>query len=160
MSDWDQPILRVTLHAGPPRTRSARPGSETARSRVLQMSEGDRTQRRTRINQLTIISFTGSDVNVHYIAVGIVVATLSVDTRESWKNVDGEWQSRAGGIVWSFGKQAEFTRTLTKGSYVIVHGAVRTREYERHGAKHGIVKVRGDTIGKLDRAERRVGAEG
>ncbi len=33
----------------------------------------------------------------------------------------------------------------------MVQGAVRTREYEREGAKHRIVEVRADTIGKLDR---------
>jgi single-stranded DNA-binding protein len=59
-----------------------------------------------------------------------------------------------------FFRQAEFTRTLTKGSYVMVQGAVRTREYERDGVKHRIVEVRADTIGKLDRAERRAEAEG
>jgi hypothetical protein len=42
----------------------------------------------------------------------------------------------------------------------LVQGTVRTREYERDGAKHRIVEVRADTIGKLDRAERRAEAEG
>ncbi len=41
----------------------------------------------------------------------------------------------------------------------MVQGAVRTREYERDGAKHRIVEVRADTIGKLDRAERRSDTE-
>ena len=41
----------------------------------------------------------------------------------------------------------------------MVQGAVRTREYERECAKHRIVEVRADTIGKLDRAERRAEAE-
>ena len=36
----------------------------------------------------------------------------------------------------------------------MVQGALRTREYERDGAKHRIVEVRADAIGKLDRAER------
>ena len=56
--------------------------------------------------------------------------------------------------VVSFSKLAEYSRTLTKGSYVMVQ-AVRTREYERDGVKHRVVEVRADTIGKLDRAERR-----
>ena len=42
----------------------------------------------------------------------------------------------------------------------MVQGAVRTREYEREDAKHRIVEVRADTIGKLDRTERRSEAEG
>jgi hypothetical protein len=42
---------------------------------------------------------------------------------------------------------------------VIVQGAVRTREYERDGTKQRIVEVRPDTIGRLDRAERRPDTE-
>jgi single-stranded DNA-binding protein len=42
----------------------------------------------------------------------------------------------------------------------MVQGAVRTREYEREGAKHRVVEVRADTIAKLDRAERGAEAEG
>jgi single-stranded DNA-binding protein len=42
----------------------------------------------------------------------------------------------------------------------LVQGAVRTREYERNGVKHRVAEVRADTIGKLDRAERRAEAEG
>ena len=53
----------------------------------------------------------------------------------------------------SFGKQAEFTLTLTKGSYVLVQCAVRTREYEGDCVKRRVVEVRADTVGKLDHAE-------
>jgi hypothetical protein len=42
----------------------------------------------------------------------------------------------------------------------MVQGAVRAREYERDGVKHRVVEVRADTVGKLDRAERRSEAEG
>ena len=45
------------------------------------------------------------------------------------------------------------------GSYVLVQGAVRTREYEREGVKQRIVELRADTIGKLDRAARRLESE-
>ena len=38
----------------------------------------------------------------------------------------------------------------------MVQGAVRTREYERDGVKQRVVEIRADTIGKLDRAERRL----
>ena len=113
------------------------------------------------LNQLTIIGFTGSDADVHYTQNGTLVTTLSVATKESWKDADGNWQSRTDWHrVVSFSKLAEYSRTLPKGSYVMVQGAVRTREYERDGAKHRIVEVRADTIGKLDRAERRPDTEG
>jgi single-strand DNA-binding protein len=112
------------------------------------------------LNQLTIIGFTGSDADVHYTQSGTLVTTLSVATKESWKDADGNWHSRTDWHrVVSFSKLAEYSRTLPKGSYVMVQGAVRTREYERDGAKHRIVEVRADIIGKLDRAERRSDTE-
>ena len=111
------------------------------------------------MNQITIIGFTGSDAEAHY-TQRHAGSMLSVATKKSWKDADGNWQSRTDWHrIVSFGQQTEFTRTLTKGSYVLVQGALRTREYERDGLKHRVVEVRADTIGKLDRAERRTEAE-
>ncbi|MBC8167645.1 MAG: hypothetical protein H7Y20_17470 [Bryobacteraceae bacterium] len=36
-----------------------------------------------------------------------------------------------------------------------VQGSVRTREYEKDGTTHRVFELRADSIGKLDRAERR-----
>ena len=51
-----------------------------------------------------------------------------------------------------FGKLAEYTRTLAKGSYVTVQGAVRTREFERDAVSHGLQKGVPTQVGKRDRA--------
>lgn len=107
------------------------------------------------MNQITIIGFTGSDAETHYTQNGTLVVTISIATKESWKDADGNWQSRTDWHrIVSFGKLAEFMGTLIKGSYVMVQGAVRSRDYEREGVKHRVVEVRADTVGKLDRAER------
>jgi single-strand DNA-binding protein len=107
------------------------------------------------MNQLTLIGFTGQDADVHYTQNGTLVTTLSVATKESWKGSDGGWQSRT---TWHrvvlFGALAEYARTLTKGSLVLVQGAVRSREYDKDGIKNRVFELRADTIGKLDRAER------
>ena len=47
------------------------------------------------MNQLTLIGFTGQDAEVHYTQNGTLVTTLSVATKESWKNAEGAWQSRS-----------------------------------------------------------------
>jgi len=108
------------------------------------------------MNQLTIIGFTGNDAEAHYTPSGTLIATISVATKESWKNADGQWQSRTEWHrVVTFGKLAEYARTLGKGSHVMVQGPVRSREYERDGIKHRVFELRADTIAKLDRAERR-----
>ena len=107
------------------------------------------------LNQLTLIGFTGAEAEVHHTQNGTVVAVISVATKESWKDADGEWQSRTDWHrVVTFGKLAEHTRTLAKGSYVMVQGAVRTREFERDGIRQRITEVRAESVGKLDRAER------
>jgi len=107
------------------------------------------------MNQLTLIGFTGQDAEVHYTQNGTLVTTLSVATKESWKNAEGAWQSRS---EWHrvvlFGPLAEYARTLIKGSLVLVQGAIRSREYEKEGIKHRVFEVRAETIGRLDRAER------
>ena len=40
-----------------------------------------------------------------------------------------------------------------------MQGVVRTREYERDRLRQGAVEVRADTVGKLDRTERRAEGE-
>ena len=83
------------------------------------------------LNQLTIIGFTGQDADSHYTPNGTAVTMFSVTTKESWKNDKGEWQSRTDWHrVVTFGKLAEYTRTLPKGTHVMVQGSLRSREYE------------------------------
>jgi single-strand DNA-binding protein len=108
------------------------------------------------MNQLTIVGFSGNDAEAHYTPSGALVTTLSIATKESWKDADGQWQSRTEWHrVVAFAKLAEYARTLSKGSHLMVQGAVRSREYERDGVKHRVFELRADTIAKLDRAERR-----
>ena len=108
------------------------------------------------MNQLTIIGFTGQDADFHFTPNRTPVATISVATKESWKNEKGEWQSRTEWHrVVAFGKLGEYAKTLAKGSHVLVQGALRSREYEKDGVKHRVVELRADSIGKLDRAVRR-----
>ena len=45
------------------------------------------------LNQLTIIGFTGQNADFHFTSNGTPVTTLSVATKESWKDAAGDWQS-------------------------------------------------------------------
>src|SRR5215831_2986952 len=67
------------------------------------------------LNQLTIIGFTGQDADFHFTSNGTPVTTLSVATKESWKDAAGDWQSH---MEWhrivAFGKLAEYAKTLTR----------------------------------------------
>jgi single-strand DNA-binding protein len=108
------------------------------------------------MNQLTIIGFTGQDTELHYTQNGTPVTTLSLATKESWKNDQGEWQSRTEWHrVVAFSRLAEYAKTFPKGSHLLVQGSLRSREYEKDGLKHRVTELRADSIGKLDRAVRR-----
>src|SRR5690349_4359506 len=102
------------LDAGPPKMHS---GFDWERGRLLfgcPRNDG-RRKRRTYMymNQLTIIGFIGNDAEAHYTSGGKLVTTLSVATKESWKDTDGQWQSRTEWHrVATFGKLAEYARTL------------------------------------------------
>jgi single-strand DNA-binding protein len=138
-------------------------GFDWERSRSLSgcpRNNGQQEKENFYMNQLTIIGYTGSDTEAHYTPNGTLVATLSVATKESCKNADGQWQSRTEWHrVVAFGKLAEYARSLTKGSHLTVQGPVRSREYERDGIKQRVFELRADTIAKLDRAERRQDTE-
>ena len=79
------------------------------------------------INQLTIIGFTGQDAELHYTQNGTPVTTLSVATKESWKNDRGEWQSRT---EWH-SVVAEHANNIAKGTHLMVQGSLRSRGYEK-----------------------------
>jgi hypothetical protein len=73
------------------------------------------------LNQLTIIGFTGNEADIHYTTNGTLVVTLSVATKQSWKDAEGAWRSRTDWHrVMMFGKVAEYARTIAKGSLVMV----------------------------------------
>ena len=106
------------------------------------------------MNQLTIIGFTGQDADFHYTPNGTAVTTLSVATKESWKNDKDEWQSRTDWHrVVTFGKLADYARPLLKGTHVMVQGSLRSREYESDGVKHRIFELSADglNVGKTTR---------
>ena len=112
------------------------------------------------LNRLTLIGFTGADAETKTGNNGSTFTVFSLATKRSWKNAEGEWQSRT---EWhrclAFGKVGEFATGLKKGSHLQVEGELRSRENEKDGAKHRIYECRVETILKLDRAVRREEAE-
>jgi single-strand DNA-binding protein len=108
------------------------------------------------LNRLTLIGFLGNDAERKSTTSGKSFVQLSIATAQSWKDENGEWQSitewhRA--VIWGE-KLGAFAATLKKGAHVHVEGPVRSREYERDGAKHRVWECRVESILKLDRPER------
>ena len=112
------------------------------------------------MNRATFIGYLAKDAETRSTRTGLNFTVLTVATKASWKDRDGECQSHSEFhrcIVW--GKFGEFAATLTKGMHLQVEGELRSREYERDGVKQRIWEVRTESILKLDRAERRQEAE-
>ena len=111
------------------------------------------------MNRLTLIGFLGKDAEQKFTRNGSPYTILSIATKRSWKDDAGDWQSRT---EWHrsvvYGKLGEFATTLRKGAHVQIEGELRSREYQKDGAKHRVWECIAESILKLDRAERQEGA--
>ena len=107
-------------------------------------------------NRLTLIGFLGQDGEKRFTPNGTPYTVLSLATKNSWKDQNGDWQSHTEWhrvVVWGE-KFSDFAASLKKGAHVQVEGSLRSREYEKNGVKHRIFECKAESILKLDRAER------
>jgi|SRR5580658_345399 single-strand DNA-binding protein len=108
------------------------------------------------LNRLTLIGFTGGDAETNSGNHGSTFTVFSVARKRSWKNADGEWESRT---EWhrclALGKLGDFAAGLKKGAHGQVEGELCSREYDNAGVKHKVFECRLESILKLDRAARR-----
>ncbi|MGH9326724.1 MAG: single-stranded DNA-binding protein [Terriglobia bacterium] len=112
-------------------------------------------------NTVDIMGFLGADAENRTTKDGAAFTVLSLATKRSWKDAQGEWQSRTDWHrVTGFGAVAEFAASLKKGAHVHITGYLRSREVEKpvNGNKGGATlkftawEVRAIRIAKLDRA--------
>lgn len=96
------------------------------------------------LNRVMLLGNLGSDPELRQTAGGESVLTMRLATSESYVDKSGErkehteWHTV---VVW--GKRGEgLARILRKGSRVCVEGTLRTREWEKDGAKHRATEVR------------------
>ena len=114
-------------------------------------------------NKAIVIGFLGSNAEQRTTKNGATYTVLSLATKRSWKNDQGNYESRS---YWHravvFGKLAAFAATLKKGAHLQLVGELRTREYEKeYGSnkkkltvKQRVCEIALESILKLDRAER------
>ncbi len=110
--------------------------------------------------KVAFIGFLGADAEPWTTKNGASYTVLSLATKRSWKNTQGNYESRSywhRAVAW--GKLAAFAATLKKGSHLQLVGEVRTREYEKeYGTKckftvrHRVCEIALESILKLDRA--------
>ncbi len=113
-------------------------------------------------NSTILIGYLGSDVDPCETKSGDKYTVLSLATKRSWKNAQGEYESRTywhRAVAWNW--LEEFAATLKKGMHVQLVGELRTRVYEKEygnrrkfTVKQHVCEIALQSIRKLERAER------
>lgn len=95
------------------------------------------------LNKVQIIGNLGADPETRTFESGDMVANFSLATSESWKNKDGEKQTKTEWVnIVVFGKLAEVCeRYVKKGDKIYVEGKLRSRSYESDGTTKYITEV-------------------
>ena len=89
------------------------------------------------MNKVILIGNTGSDVNMKRLESGAAVAQVSLATRKSWKDKNGEYVEKTEWhrlVAWR-GRAEFMERHVGKGSQIAVEGEITYREYEKEGVK-------------------------
>ena len=108
------------------------------------------------VNKAIIVGRLGKDPELRFTQGGKARATFSIATDSVWKDKDGQRQKQTEWhniVVW--GPQGEnCSKYLTKGREVYVEGEIRTRSYEKDGAKHYITEIVAQNVKFLSGGER------
>jgi single-strand DNA-binding protein len=115
------------------------------------------------LNKVMLIGNLGRDPELKSTPSGQSVARFSVATTETWKNQQGEKQSKTEWhniVVW--GKQDEIAeKYLRKGKQIMIEGRIQYREYtDQAGVKKTVCDIRCDNFVMLGRADEGGGREG
>ncbi len=108
------------------------------------------------LNKVMLIGNLGRDPELKMTPSGQALARFSVATTETWKNPQGEKQTKTEWhniVVW--GKQAEIAeKYLRKGKQVLIEGRIQYREYtDQAGVKKTACDIRCDNFVMLGRME-------
>ena len=101
------------------------------------------------LNKVILIGNLGKDPELKMLPSGQAVANFSLATTESWKNAQGERQSKTEWHQISiFGKLAETAeKWLRKGQSLMVEGRINYREYtDQQGTKRTATTIRCDNF--------------
>ncbi len=108
------------------------------------------------LNKVLLIGNLGRDPELKATPSGQSVCRFSLATTETWRNPQGEKQSKTEWhniVVW--GKQAEIAeKYLRKGKQVMIEGRIQYREYtDQAGVKKTACDIRCDNFVMLGRME-------
>jgi len=100
-------------------------------------------------NQTLMIGNVGADPEFRYTQGGKAVINFRLATAISYQDANGEKQERTewhGIVAWG-GLAEALGDALRKGARVMVRGELRTRSYEKDGAKHYVTEIHAGDVG-------------
>ena len=108
------------------------------------------------MNRVQLIGHLGRDAE-NKPANGTRARTIfSVATNRRWKDEQsGDWKEQTDWhdiVAW--GKLADATASLTKGTRVFVEGQLRSREYKKDEVTHRAYEVVADTVAPIAKSDR------
>lgn len=100
------------------------------------------------INEVTLIGNLGKDADTRSIGDS-TVTDLTVATSESYKDVDGEWQSKTewhNVVIW---KASNYIQNLKKGDQIFVKGSISYQKAETDGVVKYYTKIKARQVRAL-----------
>ena len=101
------------------------------------------------VNKVILLGRLGKDPDMRYAPSGTAIASFSLATNHSVKNVDGNWEDKTEWHnVTLFGKTAEVAgEYLKKGSLAYIEGRIQTETWEdQNGQKRYTTKIIGNSM--------------
>ena len=95
------------------------------------------------VNKVILLGNLGKDPDIRYLINGDAVANINLATTETWKDKNGEKQSKT---EWhklvAFKRQAEIAgEYLKSGSQIYIEGHLQTRKWEKDGVDHYTTEI-------------------
>ena len=104
------------------------------------------------LNKVTLIGHLGKDPITRYMQNGDAVCNFSIATSESWKDAQGNKQTRTEWhAVTLYRKLAEIAaQYLKKGSLIYLEGKIQSRKYtDKQGIERTAYEIIGDELKML-----------
>ena len=107
------------------------------------------------INRLTLIGNAGQDPEIRKLENGTSVAKVSLATKESWKDKDGNWKDETQWHSLQLWRElADRATNIKKGSLVYVEGKVTYRKYkDKDDIERSVTEIVVSSFRVLDKKE-------
>lgn len=106
------------------------------------------------MNKVILIGNVGSDPELKTIPSGAKVAEISLATKKTWKDKEGQWQEQTEWhkiVGWHY--TADLIMRLKKGDTVSIEGSIKYSSYEKENTKIYVTKILAEKIQRIVKRE-------